>query len=168
MTMSNFKNTLKHDVLDISLSWNRDLTIHLDSHISWIKWCWILWENFSSSLRHLFQENTQCPLVVKSFVRSDFFPIGWDVRKMVDPASILNDFYPIGPVCQNCQSNSHKTVTSSNKVRLPSCNSTQISDSRRNLTDFARRPETALLATDISPHPFMRPYLQKYTSSMPC
>ena len=125
MIMSNFKNTLKHDVLDISLSWNRDLTIHLDSHISWIKWCWILWENFSGSLRHLFQENTQCPLVVKSFVRSDFFPIGWDVRKMVDPASILNDFYSIGPVCLNSQSNSHKTVTSSNEVGLPSCNSTQ-------------------------------------------
>ena len=152
MIMSNFKNTLKHDVLDISLSWNRDLTIHLDSHISWIKWCWILWENFSGSLRHLFQENTQCPLVVKSFVRSDFFPIGWDVRKMVDPASILNDFYPIGPVCQNCQSNSHKTVTSSNKVRLPSCNSTPVAPTKGRIS-------TQIACTFVGSYPAVQMFL---------
>ena len=119
----NYLFNIRHNVLDnmVPYTFSFKLIIKfffMSYHLWWMIYCWT---KCKISLAHC---AIYCRKILNSYwlschkMRSDYFPIGLVVRKLLEVWVTQHAFPCLSPVCPFCQSSSQKTVRTANEVRL--------------------------------------------------
>ena len=119
----NYLFNIRHNVLDnmVPYTFSFKLIIKfffMSYHLWWMIYCWT---KCKISLAHC---AIYCRKILNSYwlschkMRSDYFPIGLVVRKLLEVWVTRLAIPCLSPVCPFCQSSSQKTVRTANEVRL--------------------------------------------------